>query len=45
MTYDCELCGNGYSEADGLEYHFRKEHTKTDFIAYLKRNAVREALR
>lgn len=32
----CELEGNGYYNSDALEYHLRKEHTKTDFIAYLK---------
>ena len=43
MIYFCKVCGNGYREADQLEYHFRKEHTKTDFIAYLKKQAVIEA--
>lgn len=41
----CLLCGNGYAEADQLEYHFRKEHTKTDFIAHLKKQAVREVMK
>lgn len=43
MIYICKACGNGYDEADKLELHLRKEHTKTDFIAYLKKQAVVEA--
>ena len=41
--YICKVCGNGYDNADTLEFHFKKEHTKLDFIAYLKREAVRQA--
>lgn len=42
MTFDCKLCGNGYSTSDQLEIHFRREHTKTDFIAYHKREACKK---
>ncbi|NIQ14315.1 MAG: hypothetical protein GTO02_07895 [Candidatus Dadabacteria bacterium] len=40
MIYYCKLCKFGYEEADQLEYHFKKEHTKNDFIKYLKKEAV-----
>lgn len=40
--YFCKLDGFGYDTADQLEIHLRKEHTKTDFIAWLKKEAVNQ---
>jgi hypothetical protein len=31
------FCGNEYATGDEFEYHLRKEHTKTDMIAYFKK--------
>lgn len=39
--FNCVVCGNGYSDADQLEIHLRKEHTKTDFIAYFRAEEVK----
>ena len=41
----CKVCGNGYTDSDVLELHLRKEHTKTDFIAWLKREACNNRLK
>lgn len=43
MTWDC-FCGNCYSEGDVFEYHLRKEHTKTDMIAFFKKKEYQKQI-
>ena len=38
----CKICNGGYDDIDQLEYHLQKEHTKNEYIHYLKIQTLKE---